>query len=172
MNLYFIGYRGSGKTTVARLVAERLGRRAIDADEELERRAGRSVTEIFRDDGEPAFRDLEAACLADLAAKGELVLSLGGGAILREENRRVIKSTGKAIWLKASPETLWSRMNGDPTTTARRPNLTATGGLAEIEKLLATRTPLYAECADCVIDTEGKSAEAIAEEAIQAWRAP
>lgn len=170
MNLYFIGYRGSGKTTVARLVAQRLGRMAIDADEELERRAGRSVSEIFRSDGEPAFRDLESQCLADLGARQDLIASLGGGVVLREANRQLLATTGKTVWLRASPATLWARMSGDPTTAARRPNLTATGGLAEIESLLAVRTPLYALCANGIIDTDGKSADELAEEVVEWWK--
>ncbi len=83
MNLLLIGYRGSGKTAVGRIVAQRLGWDAIDADEVLEGRARKSIAQIFADDGEPAFRDLESQVLSDLIARERQVLSLGGGVVLR-----------------------------------------------------------------------------------------
>ncbi len=168
MNLFLIGYRGSGKTTVARLVAEQLGWTWLDADVELERRAGRTIKEIFAADGEGAFRVLEQQTIADLATGNEQVLALGGGAILRDANRQTLAARGKTVWLQASAETLFARINGDPTTADRRPNLTATGGIEEVRRLLAERTPLYEQCADLTVTTEGRTAETIAEE-IVAW---
>src|SRR5262245_13601530 len=129
MNLYLIGHRGSGKTTVAAALGEQLGWPWLDADAELERRAGQSIKQIFAEGGETAFRDLESAVLADLAARDRHIIALGGGAILREDNRQLIKSSGKVVWLQASPETLLARIHADPTTAERRPNLTGQGGL-------------------------------------------
>jgi shikimate kinase len=166
MNLFLIGYRGSGKTTVAAVLAEQLAWSWIDADAELERRAARTIKQIFAEQGELAFRDLESAVLQDLAAHQNHVLALGGGIVLRPENRRLLKDRGKTVWLQASPEALLNRIDNDVTTADRRPNLTGQGGLAEIRTLLAERTPLYAECADLAIDAETKSPAEIARQII------
>jgi shikimate kinase len=153
MNVYLIGYRGTGKTTVARALAELLGAVAVDADEWLEAAAGCSIRELFATGGEPLFRDHESAAVRVLTARDGLVVSWGGGVILRPENRVALRK-GYTVWLRATPATLWQRIAGDPSTGERRPNLTASGGLAEIEQVLAARTPLYAESADCAVDTE------------------
>jgi shikimate kinase len=152
MNVFLIGYRGSGKTTVARRLAELLGWTFIDADAELESRAGKSIKEIFAAGGEPAFRELESRVITDLAERKEHVVALGGGAILREANRKAIAGRGPVVWLQASPETLFARINADPTTADRRPNLTAEGGVVEIRKLLDERTPQYKKAADLAVD--------------------
>ena len=94
MNLYLIGYRGSGKTTVAAELARLLGWKWLDADDEIERRAGKSIKEIFATWGEPAFRDLEVAVIADLSKLTSHVIALGGGAVLREESRHDIRNFG------------------------------------------------------------------------------
>jgi len=164
MNLFLIGYRGCGKTTVAARLADRLGWPAVDADVELERRAGKSIRQIFADDGERAFRDLESAVVASLAQGDRQVIALGGGAVLREENRQALAGRGPVVWLTASPETLWRRIAADGTTAERRPNLTAAGGLDEIRRLLAERTPLYAAAATWVVDAESRSPEQIADD--------
>jgi shikimate kinase len=167
MNIVLIGYRGTGKSTVGRLIAAQLGMAFIDADEELERRAGQSIREIFGAGGEPAFRDLEAAVLADLMDQDKRVLALGGGVVLRPENRALIGQAKNCIvWLQADAKTLERRINTDTATSQRRPNLTSSGGLAEIEHLLATREPLYRECAHFAVDTEGQSPEQIAAQVV------
>lgn len=167
MNVVLIGYRGTGKSTVGRLVASQLGMPFIDADEELERRAGRTIREIFADGGEPAFRDLEAAVLADLLQGDKQVLALGGGAVLRPENRALIlRPTNCAVWLHADAQTLEQRISSDTTTSQRRPNLTSGGGLTEIEQLLAVREPLYRQCAQFTVSTEGQSPEQIAAQVV------
>ena len=164
MNLVLIGYRATGKTTLARLLAERLGWDWIDADVEIERRAGKSIARIFAEDGEPAFRDLEAAVVADLCRRERLVLAAGGGAPMRPESRQAMRASGKVVWLKALPETIQARMAGDATTEARRPNLTDKGGLEEIVGLLARREPVYRQSAHLEVDTEGKAPGEIAAE--------
>lgn len=164
MNLALIGYRGTGKTTVAQALAKRLGWPWLDADVELERQARRTIKQIFADGGEPAFRDLEAKIVAELTAREHTIIALGGGAILRDENRAAIKRGCRTAWLTASPQQILQRITADSTTAERRPNLTAAGGLAEIEELLATRTPFYRDCADCVVATDDRSPESIADE--------
>lgn len=170
MNIILIGYRATGKTTLARLLAEKLGWQWIDADIEIERRAGKTISQIFAEDGEPAFRDLESRVIADLCGQNQLVIAAGGGAPMRPENRRAMKSSGKVVWLQASPQTIYQRMYTDPTTAQRRPNLTTRGGLEEIVELLAKREPVYRETADLTVNTEGKAPEALAEEILAALR--
>jgi shikimate kinase len=167
MLLTLIGYRATGKTTLARLLAERLGWDWIDADVEIERRAGKSIARIFADCGEPAFRDLEAQVIADLCRRDRLVLAAGGGAPLRPESRRAMREGGKVVWLTARPETIRARMTADATTAARRPSLSNRAPLAEIVELLAKREPIYRESADWVVDTEGRTPEALVTEIVE-----
>jgi shikimate kinase len=170
--LIFIGYRGTGKTTVARLLAERLGWEAVDMDDEIERAAGKSIADIFAQDGEETFREQESATLARCADQRRVVLAAGGGIVLREANRRRLRGLcgrgGCVIWLRATAETIERRLAGDASTASRRPNLTPGGGLREIVELLAQRVPLYEECASLTVDTEGKSPAQVADEV---WRA-
>jgi shikimate kinase len=161
-----IGYRGTGKTTVAQVLARQLGWDWIDADVEAELRAGKSIVAIFADDGEPAFRDLEASVVNELCTREQTVLALGGGAILCEDNRTAIKNCQAVIWLKASVDVLAERIFEDPTTAARRPNLTNHGGRNEIEALLAAREPFYRGCATLEVDTDSKEPAEIADEII------
>lgn len=164
MNIALIGYRGTGKSTVARHLALRVGREWIDADVEVEWRAGKSIAAIFADDGEAAFRDLEASVLADLLDRDELVLAAGGGAVLREPTRRRLKARARVVWLRAEPATILDRTAADSTTAARRPGLTTLGGEREVIALLAERTPLYSQCADFDIHTDHQSPAEIAAE--------
>ena len=161
--IFLVGYRGTGKTTVARLLAQRLGRESIDADKEIERRAGKTIAAIFSDEGEPPFRDLEAAVVADLA-RTSLVISTGGGAVLREASRSVMQAAGPIVWLTASVDTIAVRIAADAATARLRPNLTAVGGKAEIAAVLAERTPIYQACATFVVDTEGKTPAEVADQ--------
>jgi shikimate kinase len=164
--LFLIGYRGVGKTTVARLVADQLGWAWKDADALLEERAGRSIRQIFIDDGEESFRNREAMVLEDLCRLENHVIATGGGVILREENRRRL-SKGSVVWLRAPAELLWQRLQADVTTAERRPNL-AQGGLAEIEEMLRVRTPFYEACQHFTVDAAILTPEQIAQ-AIVHW---
>jgi shikimate kinase len=167
MNIVLIGYRGTGKSTVGRQVAAQLAMEFVDADEELESRAGRSIREIFASGGEGAFRDLEAVVIGDLLQGDQRVTALGGGAVLRPDNREQIRrANNRVVWLQADAATLHERIDADAATSQRRPNLTATGGLPEIERLLAIREPLYRECAEFVVNTEGKTPEQVAAEVV------
>jgi shikimate kinase len=162
--IILIGYRGTGKSTVARELAELLGYDWVDADTIIEERAGKSIAAIFAGDGEPAFRDLEVAIVSELARRRRTVIALGGGAVLRDANRVAIHSAGFVVWLTASVDAIVERIAADSTTAGRRPQLTAAGGRTEVEALLAVRTPLYRECATIVVDTEGKTAAELADE--------
>jgi shikimate kinase len=164
MNVFLIGYRGTGKSTVARLLAQRLAWQCYDADDEIEARAAQTIANIFATRGEEAFRDWESRVLADLAARDRAVLSLGGGAVLRPRNRASLAGRGPVVWLQATPEILWQRILEDTATAARRPNLTALGGITEIIATLAERQEIYRQCATLTVDTEGKSPALVADE--------
>jgi shikimate kinase len=168
MNIILIGYRATGKTTLARLLADKLGWQWIDADVEIERRAGKSITRIFAEDGEPVFRDLEAQVIANLCRRDQWVLAAGGGAPLRPESRRAMRESGQVVWLFARPETIHARMSGDATTAGRRPSLTDRGAMEEIVHLLQKREPAYREAAHHQVDTEGKQPEDLACEILEA----
>jgi shikimate kinase len=152
MNIVLIGYRGSGKSAVGRALAQRLGWPFVDTDSVIERQAGSTIREIFAAQGEAVFRDLEATAIAQVAARDAQVIGAGGGAILRETNVAALRRNAKVVWLTASPEVLWSRIQSDSTTAASRPNLTSSGGLEEVRQVLEQRTPLYESAADLVID--------------------
>src|SRR5205807_138356 len=150
-----------GKTTVGPLVASAAGLPFVDADDVLEAKPGRSIADIFAADGETFFRDLEEANLAELCAGPRAVIATGGGAVLREANRRLLKTSGFVVWLTADAATLTARTAADPTTAARRPALAGGGGGGEVEILLRQREPLYRATADLVLDGR-QSPEAVA----------
>ncbi|NOY28719.1 MAG: shikimate kinase [Planctomycetes bacterium] len=167
-SIALIGYRGTGKTTVAQLLASRWDYDWVDADVEIELQAGKSITEIFDESGEETFRDLEAEVVAKLCQRERTVVALGGGAILRQENRKCLASCSSVVWLKASPEVIAERLLGDPTTSARRPNLTNHGGRTEIDNLLRQREPIYRTCATLEVDTDNRSPAEIVDEIFEA----
>ena len=163
-NLFLIGYRGTGKTTVAGILARRTGRSWTDSDVQIERLAGKPIADIFRDDGEEAFRDMESQVIAQLARQDGTIVACGGGAILRPVNRRAFAQSGTVVWLQAEAETIQTRLSADSQTAPRRPDLTPSGGLPEIQQLLAEREHLYQQCADYQVNTEEKTPQQVVEE--------
>jgi shikimate kinase len=164
--IFLIGLRGAGKTTIARLLAERLGWSWCDADHVLEERYGKTIRQIFDEEGETSFRDKETAILRELGRQRDTVIATGGGVVLQPENRAQLK-TGVTIWLTAAPSLLWQRLQADATTAQRRPNLSQ-GGLAETEEMLRIRQPLYEECADWTVDATAPTPEQVTEQ-ILTW---
>jgi shikimate kinase len=164
--LFLIGYRGSGKSTVARIVAERLGWAAVDSDDLVESEAGKSIAAIFAEESETAFRDLEERVVATLCEADQTVVALGGGAVLRETTRERLKNAGPVVWLTASAATLAERIAADTATASRRPSLTGVGAADEVERLLAIREPTYRKCATVAINVDGRTPEAIADEIV------
>lgn len=162
-HLFLVGYRGSGKSSVARRLGELLRVAAIDSDEVVERDAGKTIRAIFADDGEPRFRDFESQAIQRLAERQDAsIVSLGGGAILREQNRRVLASRGVVVWLKASVDEIAKRVASDATTAERRPALTQLAERDEIAKLLEIREPLYREVANFTVETDNRLVDDIA----------
>jgi shikimate kinase len=168
-NVFLIGLRGAGKTSVARLLAERLGWDWVDADAALEAQCGHSIRCIFADLGEAAFRKKEAQVLEQLCQSRRQVIATGGGVVLRAENRARLRASGLVVWLTADAATLWNRLQGDATTAERRPNLSA-GGLAEVMELLRAREPLYRSCADLTVDTAGLAPDEVTDAILAGWR--
>jgi shikimate kinase len=168
MVITLIGYRGTGKSTVGPRLAARLGFSFLDADPEIERRAGKSIRQIFADSGEAEFRRLEADFLREQLGRERLVLAPGGGAVLNDAVRERMTAAGPVVWLTAPAEVIVQRMAEDATSTERRPALTALGPREEIEQLLASRTPIYAQAASIVIETSGKRVDTIVDEILSA----
>jgi shikimate kinase len=145
MSIGLIGYRGSGKTTIGKRLADRLWQQFVDTDQRIVDLAGKNIREIFEQDGEPKFRDLESKVLAEVCAQKEIVIAFGGGALDREENRNIIKESGvKLIYLRCEPPELLRRIESDPQTAASRPNSTQlAGSFEEIKTVLARREPIW-----------------------------
>lgn len=159
MNIVLIGYRGAGKSAVGKILAAQLERRLVSTDEEIIRRAGKSIPDIVAAHGWEYFRDLETAVCQDLAGRDNLIIDTGGGAILRHENVTLLKGNGRLFWLTASVETIASRIGGD----SQRPSLTGTKShVAEIRDVLSERIPKYLAAADHSIPTDGRSVEELA----------
>ena len=160
MNIVLIGYRGAGKSAVGRRLAARLGRTLLSTDAEIVRRAHRTIPEIVAQDGWEYFRDLESTICRELAARDQLVIDTGGGAILRMQNVEALKENGALFWLTASVETIVKRIGGD----TQRPSLTgAKSFVDEIQEVLRERTPKYQAAADHVITTDDRSLDQLVE---------
>lgn len=144
-----VGMPGSGKSTVGRHLSRLLGWRFIDTDTEIEHRLGESIRAHFEKFGEDSFRDIESATLADLAGLGDVVLATGGGTVLRDANRAVLRQQGSVVYLRATPEDLFRRLRHDQ----QRPLLQGGDPQAKLRALFKVRDPLYNEVADFTIDT-------------------
>ena len=156
-SVFLIGYRGSGKSTVGRALAERFGLAFVDSDREIEQRQRRSIATIFRDEGEAAFRDLEAQAVEAICSRCDeepLVVATGGGAILRAGNVEAMRARGPLVWLHADPAELARRIEADPRSSEDRPAL-STGGSAseEVEPVYSSRLAAYRGAATHEIDT-------------------
>ena len=165
-NIILEGFMGSGKTTVSEILSDKLDLELLDTDQAIEEAEGRTINEIFAEDGEEAFRGMETDLLDMVVSEhlNGMVVSLGGGLPLREENRELLKKAGKVIYLRTQPETVYERLQGDDT----RPLLRTEDPLGRIKELLDDRSERYELAADIIIDTDGKKAADIADEIIAA----
>ncbi len=161
-----IGFRGSGKTSVARAVADLLGGGVIDTDDLVTARAGKSIADVFMDEGESVFRRFESEAIAGTVENPPTVISVGGGAVLDSANVRALREVCFVVWLTAPAEVLWQRIAADPASEVSRPSLTSDNGLDEVRAVLAERKDLYRSAAHATIDTEGSPITDIAREII------
>jgi shikimate kinase len=160
MNIVLIGYRGTGKSTVGRLLAVRLGRELVSTDAEIVERAQRTIPEIVALEGWEYFRNLESDICRELGVRDRLMVDTGGGAILREQNVEALKRNGVLFWLTASVETIVKRIGRDN----QRPSLTGTKSFVdEIRDVLQERTPKYQSAADHIIATDDRSIDQVVE---------
>ena len=166
MNIVLIGFRGTGKSTVGRLLAKRLERDFIDSDQQIESSTGKTIKSIFEDDGEEGFRQIEVDTITELSKEDNKVISAGGGVILREENVNNLKNNGFLVLLEATPEIIHSRIARDEKTTQQRPSLTNKKPLDEIRHLVEQREHAYKNAADYTINTSYISCEDVVSEII------
>jgi shikimate kinase len=156
-NIFLVGMMGAGKTSVGRMLARDLRKQFYDSDHYIETRTGVKIPVIFELEGEAGFRAREAAAIDELTALHGIVLATGGGAVLNEANRRLLRARGVVVYLRASVNELWHRTRHD----RNRPLLQTADPLARLTELYAQRDPLYREAAHVVIDSGSQSLRAL-----------
>jgi shikimate kinase len=160
-NLTLVGFMGTGKSTIGRLVAEQLQFGFVDTDNLIETRLDRSVSDIFAKEGEAAFRQYEKQAVESLGARHDLVIAAGGGLVMDPENMASLKTHSVVICLWASPEAIWERVQ----TQTHRPLLQTPDPLAKIREMLAARAPAYRQ-ADVLIDSGLRSPREVAQQIV------
>lgn len=159
-NIFLIGFMGCGKSTMARLLTVELHKELIEMDETIEKEEQRTINEIFATDGEQHFRDLESQLIVRIADKGGMIVSCGGGAILREENVSNMKKNGTVVYLSATPETIYERVR----YSTNRPLLNGNMNVEYISELMSKRVDKYEKAADIILCVDGKTKSEIVEE--------
>ncbi len=157
-NLVLTGFMGAGKSTVGKALAAKLGLRFVDTDEEIERRAGMKIAEIFQKHGEPHFRELERRVVEEVSKLEGCVIVTGGGVVLNKENISNLRKNGVIVYLHAEPEVIYQRLRGDTS----RPLLRVDNPLRRIKELMEQRAPYYANH-DYMVDTSKLSVEEVVE---------
>lgn len=164
MNIYLVGYRCCGKSSLGKWLAERLGWMFVDTDAKIVVQTGREIAAIVEENGWDYFRRLERECLSSVAARSQQVVATGGGIVLDPRNVRIMKDSGLVVWLRTSPGIIRQRMQNDAQTDDLRPALTGQGALDEIESVLQARTPLYQEAGNIELNTDHDPVEYLAEQ--------
>ena len=160
-NIILIGFMGCGKSSVGIRLSDRLRRTIIDTDQWIEQKQKKTVSEIFEESGEEAFRCMETECLRKLIKTARRqIISVGGGLPMRKENHALLKELGRVFYLKVTPETVYERVKNDTT----RPLLQVEDPMERIRTLMEKRAPVYEACADVIVEVSGKSFEEIIEE--------
>jgi len=160
MNIVLIGLRGSGKTTVGKILAQKLGRELIEMDKLITRKAGLTIPEIVARHGWGKFRDIEEEITGEVAGQNNIINASGGGVVTRENNIIKLKASGVMVWLQASVDTLVSRTGED---TGRPPLVEGRNQREDMEITLKERRPLYQQAADLTVNTENKTPEEVAD---------
>ncbi len=169
--IFLTGFSCTGKSRVARLVAEKLGWEAVDTDALVERAAGKPIPHIFAEEGEARFRELEREAVREACSREKAVVAVGGGAILSVENRRTMADGGFVVCLEARPETIFQRLQrGKREAPSERPLLAGPNLMGRIRHLKAMRQTLYS-LADSTVHTDALSLEQVASEVVRSWRA-
>lgn len=164
-NIILIGFMGCGKTTLGIKLSYRLRRSMEDTDKLIEKKEGRTISDIFQTDGEAYFRTLETACLKRMIrTTNHKIISTGGGLPLKEENRALLKELGTVVYLRATAETIYERVKHDKS----RPLLQGENPQEKIRTLMAKRSALYEQAADVIIDVDGKNFDTILDEIVKA----
>ena len=161
--LYLIGFMGSGKSTVSRHMSRALDVPKIEMDEVLAERAGKSITQIFAEDGEEVFRQMETALLREIGAGEPALVSCGGGVVLRPENVEIMKTTGTILMLSATPQTIFQRVRH----STKRPILNGNMNVEFIAELMTKRDPAYRAAADVTVSIDGKTSDIVAKELVE-----
>ena len=159
-NVFLIGFMGCGKSTMARLLTEKTNAELMEMDETIEAEAGITINEIFEKYGETHFRDLESQLISRITKKGGMVVSCGGGAILRAENVACMRENGRIVYLSATPETIYERVR----YSTNRPLLNGNMNVEYIASLMEKRLPRYVDAADVTISVDGKDRQEVLEE--------
>jgi len=167
MNIFLIGYRCTGKTTVGRSLAKRLERLFFDTDLELVKEQGINISDIVSKRGWAAFREIEKRVIQCACERDNQVVATGGGAVLDEDNVKRMKDSGVIVWLKADISTIEKRIIEDNTTRDFRPSLTSKGSVEEVRETLLTRNPFYERAMDFFVDTDFMDIEAVCDTIIQ-----
>jgi shikimate kinase len=162
MNIVLIGYRCAGKTVVGKRLASRMERRFVDTDDLIESEKGQ-ISDMVKSHGWDYFRALEKRMIEKVSKEDNLVIALGGGAVLDPDNIVHLERNGLIIWLKADREVLRKRMDQDPRTIVSRPTLTGKGAIEELEEMIAYRDPFYDKASKIQLDTSALNAEAVVE---------
>ncbi len=170
MNLYLVGYRCTGKTSVGRLLAKALFWTFVDMDHELVAEAGIPIEDIVDSQGWQYFRECEAQLLERLSQATKQVISTGGGVVTVPENVALMRGSGKVVWLHASPATIAARMEADRNTVGQRPPLHGNDSVVEIEEVLAERLPLYDEAMHLQVETDDLSVKEVTESILRWWK--
>ncbi len=165
--ILLIGFRATGKTTVGRLLAERLSWEFVDLDTYIEKKLGKSIREVVEESGWEAFREAERRAMREFIGKEKLVLSLGGGAVMHAAEMEALKEDSFTVWLDASAEVVLERLSRDPRTATQRPALTEKSFEEEVREVLETRRPLYARFADLRISSDALSPEEVTQRMVE-----
>ncbi|MGR3221136.1 MAG: shikimate kinase [Candidatus Anammoxibacter sp.] len=169
MNLIFIGFRGTGKSSVGKIVAKQLSREFVDVDVYIERNANKSIKEIFDEGGEKSFRELEILAIKELCKSDNTVIATGGGSVLNNINVVNMKQNGFVVLLESDPEIIYARLNQDTDRYAQRPGLTEKEPRDEINHLLSVRRELYHKSADLVLDTSLDTIEEVSKKVVNSF---
>ncbi len=164
--IFLVGPMGAGKSTIGRRLAQRLQLDFVDSDKEIENRTGADIPLIFELEGELGFRQREACVIDELSQRDHIVLATGGGAILSEENRKLLHQRGTTIYLQTSVDFQLQRTSRD----SKRPLLQTENPRQKLEELLVVRDPLYRELADIIVRTDGRHVNAVVNEIVRRIR--